>query len=82
MASTTATAMTSAARELVFGAGEPDQNASAHFANAGSGFTQRVITPVSGMIAEDMVVSQVGSYAASGTLDSPSGWGMLVVTFK
>jgi hypothetical protein len=82
MASTNATAMTSASRELVFGAGEPDQNASAHFANSGAGFTQRVITPVSGMIAEDMVVSQVGSYAASGTLDSPSGWAMLVVTFK
>jgi hypothetical protein len=82
MASTKATAITSASRELVFGAGEPDQTASSHFASSGSGFTQRVITPVSGILAEDMVVSQVGSYAASGTLDSPSKWAMLVVTFK
>jgi hypothetical protein len=78
----TATVTTSTPRELVFGAGEPDQNASANFANAGSGFTKRVITSVSGMTAEDMVVSQVGSYAASGTLDSSSGWVMQVVTFK
>jgi hypothetical protein len=82
MASTKATAMTSASRELVFGAGAPDQNASAHFASAGSGFTQRVITPVSGILAEDLVVSQVGSYTASATLDSSSEWAMLVVTFK
>jgi hypothetical protein len=78
----TATVTTSAPRELVFGAGEPDQSATANFASAGSGFTQRFITSVSGMIVEDMVVSRVGSYAASGTLNSSSGWVMQVVTFQ
>jgi hypothetical protein len=78
----TGTVTTSAARELVFGAGEPDQNATANFATAGSGFTKRAITSISGMIAEDMIVSQPGSYSASGTLDVSSGWVMQVVTFK
>ena len=78
----TGSVVTSIARELVFGAGEPNQNGTADFSSAGPGFDERVITGISGMLAEDMVVSQTGSYAASGTLTGSSAWAMQVVTFR
>ena len=78
----TATVVTSAARELIFGAGEPDQNGTANFAPAGAGFTARVITGTSGMLAEDTIGLQGGTYTATGGLTASSPWVMQAVTFK
>jgi hypothetical protein len=76
------TVVTSAARELVFGAGQPDQNHSTNFSGAGSGQNLRVITGVSGMLAEDSIASEVGTYAATAPLTRSSSWVMRVVTFE
>ena len=76
------TVVTSAARELVFGAGQPDQNHSANFSGAGSGLNLRVITGISGMLAEDAIVSEVGTYAATAPLTRSSSWVMRVATFE
>jgi hypothetical protein len=78
----TATVMTSLPRELVFGAGEPDQNGTTNFASAGAGFNERIITGISGMLAEDAITSEAGTYAATAGLTSVSPWVMQVVTFK
>ena len=48
----------------------------------GSGFTQRVITNPNGDIAQDRVVSAVGSYSASAPLSSAGPWMMHVVAFR
>jgi hypothetical protein len=81
-AASTGSVATSLPRELVFGAGEPDQNGTVNFAAAGAGFDERVITGVSGMLGEDRITSQSGSYAASGGLTGSSAWAMQIVTFK
>lgn len=73
---------TAFARELLLGAGEPDQNGNEDFTSAGSGFDERVITSVSGMLVEDRIVSQTGSYAATGSLSAHSGWVMQIATFR
>jgi hypothetical protein len=78
----TGTVTTTVPRELVFGAGEPDQNGNANFTSAGSGFNERLITGISGMLAEDTITTQAGTYAATGGLNSSSAWVMQVVTFK
>jgi hypothetical protein len=79
---TTSAVTPSAARALVLGAGEPNQNGTADFTDPGAGFVQRVLTNTSGMLVEDQVESQVGSYAASGALNRSSAWVMQVVAFK
>ncbi len=49
---------------------------------AGAGFTKRIITNPDGDIAEDQVVSAIGSYSATAPV-SPSGqWIMQMVAFK
>jgi outer membrane protein assembly factor BamB len=48
----------------------------------GSGFTSRVITSPDGDIAEDRVVSAVGSYSATAPLSSAGGWVMQMVAFR
>jgi Chitobiase/beta-hexosaminidase C-terminal domain/Fibronectin type III domain len=49
---------------------------------AGSGFTRRVITSPDGDIAEDRIVSSVGSYTASAPLSLSGQWIMQAVAFK
>src|SRR6201994_3646316 len=48
----------------------------------GSGFTQRMITSPDGDIAQDRVVTAVGSYSASASLTSACPWVMDVVAFR
>ncbi|HWW92231.1 MAG TPA: Ig-like domain-containing protein [Vicinamibacteria bacterium] len=49
---------------------------------AGTGWTSRVITSPDGDIAEDRVVSAVGSYKATAPLGSSGPWIMQLVAFK
>ena len=48
----------------------------------GSGFTQRMITYPDGDIAEDRLVTAVGSYSASAVLSSAGPWMMHMVAFR
>ena len=48
---------------------------------AGSGFTQRLITP-DGDIAEDEMVKATGSYSASASLNQSGPWVMQMVAFR
>jgi chitodextrinase/glucose/arabinose dehydrogenase len=68
---------TTKASELVFGAGYGGA-----FSAAGTGFTSRIITVPNGDIAEDRLVTTIGSYAATAILSAPSFWVMQVATFK
>ena len=74
--------VTSLARELLIGAGEPDQNKNEFFASAGAGFNERALTNISGMLVEDSIVSSTGSYTATGGLTNSSAWVMQIVSFK
>jgi len=67
---------TTAASELIFGAG----TSGTRFSAAGTGFTSRLIN-LYGNIAEDKTVNATGSYNASAT-DSSAVWVMQVATFK
>jgi hypothetical protein len=69
-------ATTTAANELIFGAG----TTGTAFSAAGSGFVTRIIN-VFGNIAEDEKVTTVGSYSATAATGS-SAWVMQVATFK
>jgi hypothetical protein len=69
-------ATTTAANELIFGAG----TTGTAFSAAGSGFVTRIIN-VFGNIAEDEKVTTVGSYSATAATGS-SVWVMQVATFK
>ncbi|TMB17769.1 MAG: DUF1929 domain-containing protein [Deltaproteobacteria bacterium] len=51
-------------------------------ADAGPGWTNRVITAPDGDIAEDQVVSVAGSYGATAPLSSAGPWVMQMVAFK
>jgi hypothetical protein len=68
---------TTAASELVYGAGY-----GGGFSAAGTDFTSRIITVPNGDIAEDRLVTTIGSYAATAILSAPSFWVMQVATFK
>jgi hypothetical protein len=70
-------ATTTAANELIFGAGMTFDIYNA----AGSGFTNRVITNF-GDIAEDEYVTSTGSYNATGNLRSSAAWVMQMATFR
>ena len=48
----------------------------------GSGFTQRMITNPDGDIAQDRVVTALGSYSASAPLISAGPWMMHIVAFR
>jgi RHS repeat-associated protein len=69
-------ATTTSATELIFGAGTSGYI----FSAAGTGFTKRIIN-IYGNIAEDKVVTGVGSYNATAT-NNTSNWVMQVVTFR
>jgi hypothetical protein len=51
-------------------------------ASAGSGFSNRVITSPDGDIAEDRLLTTIGSYHATATLANAGGWIMQGVAFK
>ncbi len=74
---TTAGANTSAANELIFGAGNNGDG----FSGAGSGFTSRMIDYY-GNLAEDKTVSSTGSYSVSAPLKKSTVWVMQMATFK
>jgi hypothetical protein len=67
---------TTAASELIFGAG----TSGTKFSAAGTGFTSRMIN-LYGNIAEDKTVNATGSYNATAS-DSSRVWVMQVATFK
>ncbi len=70
-------ATTTAANELIFGAGMTGDG----FAGAGTGFTSRIITP-DGDIAEDQTVINTGSNSATAPLKRSSNWVMQMATFR
>jgi hypothetical protein len=49
---------------------------------AGSGFTQRLLTLPDGDIAEDSVVTAIGSYSASAPIPVGAGWVMQMIAFR
>jgi hypothetical protein len=69
---------TTAAQELIFGAGMTTGN----FTAAGANFTSRIITTPDGDIAEDRFVTVTGSYSATATLGGPAAWIMQVVALR
>jgi hypothetical protein len=71
------TATSKAANELIFGAGMTRT----HFTGGGSGFTSRIITNPDADIAEDQIVSNMGSYSATAPTTS-SSWVMQMATFR
>ena len=76
--SSSGAATTTNANDLIFGA-----NMVAHTTvGAGAGFTSRMITVPDRDIAEDMVVSAVGSYSASAPINTTGPWVMQMVAFK
>ena len=72
------TVTTTAAGELIFGAGMTG----GVFSAAGTNFTNRIITPQDGDIAEDRFVTTTGSYSATASLSGSASWLMQVATFK
>jgi hypothetical protein len=76
--STSGTATTTNPNDLIVGANMVFTGN----AGAGAGFTSRVITVPDGDIAEDRVVSTVGSYSATAQLTSSGPWVMQMVAFK
>lgn len=77
-ASNSGTATATNGNDLIFGANMVFTGN----AGAGEGFTSRVITVPDGDIAEDRVVSAVGSYSASAPLTSSGPWVMQMVAFR
>jgi hypothetical protein len=69
-------ATTTAANELIVGAGNPRSV----FTAAGSGFTNRMINSFGG-ISEDRIVSSAGSYGATAAMTSGT-WVMQMATFR
>ena len=72
------TVTTTTASELIFGAGITG----GVFSGAGTNFTNRIITPRDGDIAEDRFVTITGSYSATASLSGTASWVMQVATFK
>ena len=72
------TVTTTAASELIFGAGMTG----GVFSAAGTNFTNRIITAQDGDIAEDRFVTTTGSYSATASLGGSAAWLMQVATFK
>jgi len=70
-------AKTTAAGELILGANASYKDTAA----AGAGFTMRIISSI-GDLAEDRVVTAVGTYSATSTLQASGRWVMQMVTFK
>ena len=76
--SSTAAVVTTNASDLLFAA----NTVATWTTRAGTGWTSRVITSPDGDIAEDRVVSAVGSYQATAPLGSAGPWIMQMVAFK
>ncbi len=68
----------SVANELIFAA----NTVATHTNAADPSFTERIITTPDGDLAEDRVVSAVGSYSASDQLSVSGPWVMQMVAFK
>ena len=73
----TGTATTTAATELLVGAGTTTDR----FVGAGNGYTSRTITSPDGDILEDQVVANTGTYNATAVQGSAT-WVMQLVTFR
>jgi hypothetical protein len=69
---------TTAAKELIFGAGMTTGG----FSSAGASFTSRIITTPDLDIAEDRFVAAKGSYSATSLLTGAASWLMQVATFR
>jgi hypothetical protein len=69
---------TSAASELIFGAGYT----SGLFMSGTNGFTSRIITSPDGDIAGDKLVSSAGTYSVTANLTGPAIWVMQAVAFR
>ena len=69
---------TTTAKELIFSANDVTSGTK----GAGTGFTSRIITSPDSDIAQDRIVSSVGTYAASAPLSVAAAWVMQTVTFK
>ena len=76
--SSSSSAKTTSANELIFGANMVATTTRA----AGSGLRSRIITAPDGDIAEDKVVTTMGSNSATAALTSSGPWVMQMVTFK
>ena len=74
---TSAAASTTAANELIFGAGSNGDG----FSGAGAGFTLRMINYY-GNLAEDKTVSSTGSYNVSAPLQKSTVWIIQMATFR
>ena len=71
-------ATTSSAHDLIFGANLVQTSTT----GPGSGFTQRILTSPDGDIAEDDMVTTIGSYSASAPVSPSGGWIMQMVAFR
>ena len=69
---------TTAAKELIFSA----NTVSTGNKSAGSGFTSRVITSPDSDLAQDGIVSALGSYSPTAPLSASGYWVMQTATFK
>jgi hypothetical protein len=76
--SSSGSATTTAANELIFGA----NTVSTDTRGPGSGFTSRIITPIDSDIAEDKIVTTTGTYSATAPLGKTGNWVMQMATFK
>ena len=76
-ASSTPAVATTNANDLLFGA----STVTSYNTGAGAGFTSRVITSPDGDIAEDRIVTSVGSYSATAPMTNGS-WIMQMVAFR
>src|ERR1700722_1640714 len=77
-ASSSGTVATTNATDLLFGANLVQTLT----IGPGSGYTSRVVTVPDGDIAEDQVVTTIGSYSAAATLNSSGVWIMQMVAFR
>jgi hypothetical protein len=75
---TSGAATTTNATDLIFGANEVWTGTT----GPGSGFTQRILTPADGDIAEDKMVTATGRYSATAPLSSSGPWVMQMVAFR
>ncbi|MGH9400497.1 MAG: fibronectin type III domain-containing protein [Terriglobia bacterium] len=76
--STSGAAITTNPTDLIFGANIVTTTTS----GPGSGFAQRLLTAPDGDLAEDHMITAVGSYAATASLGSSGLWIMQMVAFR
>ena len=76
--SSSGTATTTNATDLIFGANLVGTTTT----GAGSGFTKRLLTSPDGDIAEDEMVTSIGSYSATAPVSPSGAWIMQMVAFR